>query len=197
MMNVPPGIDANLISIIALHRMSYMKSCKVLMFLFVVLQITVAQAQIRPIPRPTPPIPFPTPEPSPNGICKRTCSDGMGQITYTIKLNEGSPEVCPARPQQVYSCAPFACDAKGVTCRVDCNDNRDCSSGFYCDQNSRKCLTVSYFCANGLGLNGTDKSYRACEPYICSMGSCLGMCQNENDCWPGYHCNSEYRCIHY
>lgn len=150
-----------------------------------------AHAQLRPIPNP---LPRPIPIPISSSVCKRTCVDDMGQITFLTQNPDSTSTLCPDHPQQIYSCAPFSCDTQKKTCRSECTDNRDCAKGFTCDQTIKKCTTVSYFCAGELTLNGTDGTHRDCEPYSCQMGSCMGYCGAQTDCWPGYNCNSSSRC---
>lgn len=162
----------------------------------------MALAQVNPIPKPVPkpiptasPLPIPIPIPKPTVVCARKCTDGMAQITFSDLNFDNTPNTCPSEAQQVYSCAPFGCDEKGKTCRTDCNTDQDCSRGFICTPNTKKCINVSYFCSGRLAMKGTDGSSRSCEPYACDVGSCLSNCQSTTDCYDGYRCNSEFRCV--
>jgi hypothetical protein len=162
--------------------------------LIISLLIFISHAWAQPIPR----FPRPVPEGPKDAACKRSCVEAMASVTFYVQAADGTP-TCPDRPQVVHGCAPFGCDERAVTCRRECRDNSQCSPGFACNQNSKKCETVSYFCnINPHGaalLNGTDGTYRSCEPYSCQMGNCLSRCDSGSDCWPNYVCNSSGRCV--
>lgn len=152
------------------------------LFLFFVLFFTheMAKAQI--------PVPiFETP------ICRRTCAEGMGKITFFTKI--GSTRVCPANPQEIYSCAPYACNNARTTCRTECTDDSQCAAGSVCNERIRQCRPLTYFCANLISANGTDGSFESCFPYTCKLGRCKYFCESGADCAGGYSCSSDNKCV--
>ncbi len=118
-----------------------------------------------------------------NPICKQTCVDAQGTITFTR-----ADGTCPSTPQEIYSCAPFACDDAGKTCRLDCADNRYCAKGFICDPKNNKCVRLAYTCTDDVTIASSLGGQISCQPYRCKMGSCLRSCQNDDECAPGHRC---------
>jgi hypothetical protein len=116
-------------------------------------------------------------------ICKHTCSNAQGQISFQL-----TDKSCSTAPQEIYSCAPFACDERGETCRLICDDNRGCAKGFVCDKQTSKCFRLATSCVDDLSLISTSGTNRSCEPYRCSMGACRTFCKADNDCFPGHKC---------
>ncbi|MCX7945229.1 MAG: hypothetical protein N2746_12045 [Deltaproteobacteria bacterium] len=92
-------------------------------------------------------------------------------------------------------------------CKVpDCLKDQDCINkklGNKCDLTTYTCKTVSSdggvdILSDVGGNECTDNCSEKCKPNkICKNGYCIdyGMCQNDNDCPCGWHCNSfESRC---
>lgn len=92
-------------------------------------------------------------------------------------------------------------------CKIpDCLKDKDCvdkKKGNVCDLTTYTCKTVSVDAGVDVlpdegGTDCTDNCSEKCKPNkICKNGYCIdyGMCQNDNDCPCGWHCNSfESRC---
>ncbi len=109
-----------------------------------------------------------------NGKAKSSTCDGNG----ACQANED--EDCGA-----YSCA-------GSECRIDCELDEHCASGYACDSTTGNCTpaAVAASCsvdrAESVGRNGNT----ACRPYLCDIasGACAVFCATTTDCSAGFVC---------
>ena len=123
-------------------------------------------------------------------ICQQSCANAQGQIIFALP-----DKSCPNKAQENYSCAPFACDDEGKTCRLNCLDNRFCAKGFICNKQSGQCFRPANTCSDELTSIAAEGASKSCFPYKCAMGNCLGTCKGNDECWPGHECIIEqHRC---
>lgn len=92
---------------------------------------------------------------------------------------------CPAVAEA--SCGAYACDKAGVSCRLACTSDADCAPSYRCS--TFVCKPKGDACdeAKAVAILATGER-RACAPYRCEAGACLGRCATTDDCSPGYAC---------
>jgi hypothetical protein len=91
------------------------------------------------------------------------------------------------------SCAGYACDASGTTCRTACALPGECADGFDCVDT--KCVARTSTCsADGASVVETNGKSTSCAPYVCQAGGCLGKCNLTTDCAAGLVCGATGAC---
>lgn len=150
-----------------------------MMYLLTMTLFSQAFAQVRP---PIPPVDVPV-----STLCKKQCANNTQYLTYMTISSFSGARNCPERPTTQHSCAPYACEASGGSCKTVCASNADCSAGFACLNG--QCGSISYYCADFSTSAGTDGSRFDCAPYACQSGQCLKRCATTNDCVAGSVCD--------
>lgn len=91
------------------------------------------------------------------------------------------------------SCAGYACDASGTTCRVACAQPGECADGFDCVDT--RCIARTSTCsADGTSVVETNGKTTSCAPFVCQAGKCPGKCSLTTDCAAGLVCGATGAC---
>ncbi len=111
-----------------------------------------------------------------------SCKDGSA-IAPASCAGTGA---CPAEVKT--SCGAYACDAAGKECRLACSVDGDCAATYRCVIGV--CKPGGDACdAEQTTAVLADGTKRACAPYRCQGGACLGACATSDDCAPGFNCD--------
>jgi len=110
------------------------------------------------------------------------CKDGQATAGASC-AGSGS---CPA--VTTTSCGAYGCDGEGKRCLLACAANTDCAAKYKCVAGT--CRPSGDTCDDaGTSAVFSDGTKRACVPYRCQGGSCIGRCATTEDCAPGYNCD--------
>jgi MYXO-CTERM domain-containing protein len=87
------------------------------------------------------------------------------------------------------NCTPYACDVVADDCFATCQLDSDCATGSVCNAATGQCAVATDSCADAFTVAHPDGTQTSCAPYACSSGTCLQLCDTDEDCISGTVCD--------
>ena len=165
---------------------------KILILTAVLVMVAAASASAKDCPDPCPQSPdciCICPDCTPPPTCNSTC---VNDVTVVFRYDSDSNSCVK---HFAIPCAPYGCDADGITCANSCTTDSDCSQGAECEHFSGRCTTGPYTCSDQNHVRAASGTETDCTPYACAAGACREQCTQNNHCAPGYSCNIDGRCV--
>jgi Galactose oxidase, central domain len=142
-----------------------------------------------------------------DGVCGPTaadtdpdgeCEDYGAASCYTDGQCDGATRACRVYSSSTPCGAGHMCPGDGSACLEVCQDDTQCSEGYFCDTVSHDCLVSSAApICDGDHTIDSSEGQEDCSPYRCSMTAqvCLNACSSAAHCVTGYVCNADGRCV--
>lgn len=125
--------------------------------------------------------------------CGNVCTDDTDMVA-PLGPSINAELVCNTegrciRGQVSTTCGPYLCADDKLSCRIECDDSKQCFAGNVCS--NKQCIPGQTACGNADGLENNvvistipGKEDVRCEPYRCEAGACKNVCETAYDCLP-------------